>query len=40
MVTEEVVDDASIWVNGGMQQRLSVSLSLHCVVDPSNPLRQ
>jgi hypothetical protein len=38
MVTEEVVDDASLWVYGGMQHHLSTSLSLHHVVDPSYPL--
>jgi hypothetical protein len=40
MVTEEVVDDASLRVNGGMQHRLSASLSLHRVLDPLDPLHQ
>jgi hypothetical protein len=40
MVTEEVVDDAGLWVDGGMQHHLSASLSLHHVLDPSNPLHQ
>jgi hypothetical protein len=40
MVTEEVVEYASLWVDGGMQHRLSTSLSLHHVLDPSDPLHQ
>jgi hypothetical protein len=40
MVTEEVVDDAGLWVDGGMQYRLSAFLSLHHVLDPSDPLHQ
>jgi hypothetical protein len=40
MVTEEVVDDVGLWVDGGMQHRLSASLSLHRVLDPSDPLHQ
>jgi hypothetical protein len=38
MVTEEVVNDAGLWVDGGMQHRLSESLSFHHVLDPSDPL--
>jgi hypothetical protein len=38
MVTEEVVDDAGLWVIGGTQHHLSVSLSLHRVLDLSDPL--
>jgi hypothetical protein len=38
MVTEEVVDDTGPWVDGGMQHRLSVSLSLLHMLDPSDPL--
>jgi hypothetical protein len=40
MVTEEVVDDASLWVDGGTQHYLSTFLSLHHVLDPSDPLHQ
>jgi hypothetical protein len=40
MVTEKVVDNADLWVNGGTQHRLSTSLSLHHVLDPSDPLHQ
>jgi hypothetical protein len=40
MVTEEVVDDADLLVDGGMQHRLSVSLSLHHVLDLLDPLHQ
>jgi hypothetical protein len=40
MVIEEVVDDVSLWVDGGMQYHLSVSLSLHHVLNLSNPLHQ
>jgi hypothetical protein len=40
MVTKEVVDDVGLWVDGGTQHRLSVSLSLHRVLDPSDPLHQ
>jgi hypothetical protein len=40
MVTEEVVDDAGLWVDGGMQHRLIASLSLHRVLDPLDPLHQ
>jgi hypothetical protein len=35
MVSEEVVDDAGMWVDGWMQHRLSASLSVHRVLDPS-----
>jgi hypothetical protein len=38
MVTEEVVDGAILWVDGGMQHRLRASLSLHRVLNPSDPL--
>jgi hypothetical protein len=38
MVTEEVVDDAGLLVDGGMQHRLSASLSLHRVLDLLDPL--
>jgi hypothetical protein len=38
MVTEEVVDDTGLCVNGGMQHRLSASLTLHHVLDLSDPL--
>jgi hypothetical protein len=38
MVTEEVVDDASLGVNGGMLHRLTTSQSLHQVLDPLDPL--
>jgi hypothetical protein len=38
MVTEEVVDDVGLWVDGGMQHHLSTSLSLYHVLDPSDPL--
>jgi hypothetical protein len=38
MLTEEVVDDAGLWVDGGTQHHLSTSLSLHHVLDPSDPL--
>jgi hypothetical protein len=40
MVTEEVVDDVGLWVDGGMQHRLSASLSLHRVLNLSDPLHQ
>jgi hypothetical protein len=40
MVTKEVVDDAGLWVDGGMQHRLSAFLSLHRVLDLSDPLYQ
>jgi hypothetical protein len=40
MVTEEVVDDAGLCVDGGTQYRLSVSLSLHHVLDLSDLLHQ
>jgi hypothetical protein len=40
MVTEEVVDDAGLWVDGGTQHRLSASLSLHRLLDPSDPLQK
>jgi hypothetical protein len=40
VVTKEVVDDASLWVDGGTQHHLSAFLSLHCVLDPSDPLHQ
>jgi hypothetical protein len=40
MVTKEVIDDAGMWVNGGMQHRLSASLSLHHVLNLSDPLHQ
>jgi hypothetical protein len=40
MVTEEVVDDAGLWVDGGTQHHLSASLSLHRVLDLSDPLHQ
>jgi hypothetical protein len=40
MVTKEVVDDAGPWVDGGTQHHLSASLSLHHVLDPSDPLHQ
>jgi hypothetical protein len=40
MVTEEVVDDAGLCVDGGTQHRLSTSLSLHCVLDLLDPLHQ
>jgi hypothetical protein len=39
-MTEEVVDDASLWVDGGTQHRLSAFLSLHHVLDPLDPLHQ
>jgi hypothetical protein len=38
MVTEKTIDDVGLWVNGGTQHRLSVSISLHRVLDLSNPL--
>jgi hypothetical protein len=40
MVIEEVVDDADLWVDGETQHRVSVSLSLHHVLDLSDPLHQ
>jgi hypothetical protein len=40
MVTKEVVDDASLWVDGGTQHHQSASLSLHHLLDPSDPLHQ
>jgi hypothetical protein len=40
MVTGEVVDDVGLWVDGGTRHRLSTSLSLHHVLDPSDPLHQ
>jgi hypothetical protein len=40
MVTEEVVDDASLSLDGGTQHRLSASLTLHHVLDPWDPLHQ
>jgi hypothetical protein len=40
MGTREVVDDASQSVNGGMQHHLSMSLSLHHILDPSDPIHQ
>jgi hypothetical protein len=40
MVTEEVVDDVGLWVDGGTQYRLSTSLSLHRVLNPLDPLHQ
>jgi hypothetical protein len=40
MVTRMVVDDAGLWVDGGMPHPLSAFLSLHRVLDPSNPLHQ
>jgi hypothetical protein len=40
MVTEEVVGDVSLWVDGGTQHRLSASLSLHHVLNPSDPVHQ
>jgi hypothetical protein len=39
-VAEEVVDDAGLCVDGGTQHCLSASLSLHHVLDLSNPLHQ
>jgi hypothetical protein len=39
MVTEEVVDDAGLRVDGGTQHRLT-SLSLHHVLNLSDPLHQ
>jgi hypothetical protein len=40
MVTKEVVDDGGLRADGGMQHRLSASLSLHRVLDPSDPLHK
>jgi hypothetical protein len=40
VVTEEVIDDAGLWVNGGTQHLLSTSLSLHRLLDQSNLLHQ
>jgi hypothetical protein len=40
MVTEEVDDDVGLGVNGGMQHRPSMSLSIHHVLDLSDPLHQ
>jgi hypothetical protein len=39
MVTEDV-DDAGLWVDEGMQYLLSTFLSLHHVLDLSDPLHQ
>jgi hypothetical protein len=38
MVTEEVVDDAGLCVDGGTQHRLSASLFPHHVLDTLDPL--
>jgi hypothetical protein len=38
MVTNEVVDDVGLWVDGGTQHHLSTSVSLHHVLDPSDLL--
>jgi hypothetical protein len=40
MVTEEVVDDVGLWVDGGMQHHLSASWSLHRVLDLLDLLHQ
>jgi hypothetical protein len=40
MVTGEVVDDADLCVNGGTSYRMSASLSLHRLLDLSDPLHQ
>jgi hypothetical protein len=40
MVTEEVDDDVGLGVNGGMQHCPSMSLSIHHVLDLSDPLHQ
>jgi hypothetical protein len=37
-VTEEVVVDADLSVDGGTQHCLNAFLSLHHVLDPSDPL--
>jgi hypothetical protein len=39
-VTEEVVDDASMLVDGGTQHRQCTCLSLHHVLNQSDPLHQ
>jgi hypothetical protein len=40
IVTKEVVDDAGLSVDGGTQHHPSTSLSIHHVLNPSDPLHQ